>query len=298
MVCAAATGADGPAHAQQSIPLNLTGHAAQGGLVIGRTAPGARVILIVNRKFWWEKTRKLIRDPIPVSADGIFVFGLGREAPATAQLLIRQAGKAPLTRTLRIRQRRFRVQRIDGVARKYVTPPKHLKARLKREFLMVVNARKTFSAGRGFLQQFIWPAQGRISGVYGSQRVYNGKARAPHFGLDIAAARGTSVRAPADGVVLLTHHLYFAGKTVLLDHGRGVTTTYIHLSRIRVKAGQRVRQGHHIGDVGTTGRSTGPHLHWAMSWRQIRLDPALMLPGPAPGRHRQSERPAVRKKVP
>lgn len=278
-----------PASAE-TLPLRLTGQLTQGGLVIGRTAPGARVLLVIDRKFWWEKARKRVREDIPVDPDGQFVFGFGREAPPTAVLRISLSGRPSRTETLTVRPRRFRVQRINGVARKFVTPPAHLKARLKREFLMIVEARKTFSDRRGYLQPFLQPVKGRVSGVYGSQRVYNGKPRSPHFGLDLAAPRGTPVRAPADGIVLLTHHLFFAGKTVMLDHGRGVTSTYIHLSRIRVTKGQEIRRGEIVGEVGTTGRSTGPHLHWGLNWRQIRLDPALRLWG-RPARY-QPRRPS------
>ncbi len=262
---------------QGGLPLALRGQLVQGGLVIGKTVSGATVTLVIDRKFWWEKARKRVRDKLPVAADGLFVFGLGREAPPTAVLKVRLPNGQVISHQLKIRQRRYRVQRIKGVARKYVTPPKRQKARIKREFLMVVEARKRFSDRRDFTRPFKWPVAGRISGVYGNQRFFNGVPRQPHFGLDLAAARGRPVRAPVPGVVILTHHLFFAGKTVMLDHGRGVTTTYIHLHKILVKPGDVVTQGQIIGQVGSTGRSTGPHLHWGMNWKQIRLDPAQMM---------------------
>ena len=273
LACAA-----GPATAQQGgLPVALKGRFVQGGLVMGKTVPGAKVILVIQRKFWWEKVRKLVRDPVPVAADGSFVFGFGREAPPTASLQVRLPDGGVVTQRLRIRQRRYAIQRIKGVPWKYVKPPKHVHARIKREFRMVVEARKHFSDRRDYATPFKWPTTGRISGVYGSQRFYNGVPRQPHFGLDLAAPRGTPVRAPIAGVVILTHHLYFAGKTVMLDHGRGVTTTYIHLHRILVRPGDVVKQGQVIAQVGSTGRSTGPHLHWGMNWQQIRLDPAQMM---------------------
>ena len=259
------------------LPFSLSGRVVQGGLVIGRTLPDARVVLVIDRKFWWEKARKRVREVLPLTGDGRFVFGLGREAPPTAALEISLPDGRKRTHLLRIRQRRYAIQRINRVPRKYVTPPKHLKARIKREFLMVVDARKRFSARRDFITPFKWPAAGRISGVYGSQRFYNGVARQPHSGIDLAVPRGTPVRAPVAGVVILTRHLFFAGKTVILDHGHGVTTTYIHLHKILVKPGDVVTQGQAVGLVGSTGRSTGPHLHWGMNWKQIRLDPAQMM---------------------
>ena len=259
------------------LPFSLSGRVIQGGLVIGRTLSGARVTLVIKRKFWWEKARKRVREMLPLTGDGRFVFGLGREAPPTAILEITLPGGRRLTHLLRIRQRRFAVQRINRVQRKYVTPPKHLTARIKREFRMVVNARKRISNRQDFAARFKWPVAGRISGVYGNQRYYNGVPKSPHFGVDLVAPRGAAVRAPVAGVVILTHHLFFAGKTVMLDHGHGVTTTYIHLHKILVVPGDVVRQGQPIGLVGTTGRSTGPHLHWGMNWKQIRLDPAQMM---------------------
>ncbi len=259
------------------LPFSLSGRVVQGGLVIGRTLPDAQVVLVIDRKFWWEKARKRVREILPLTGDGRFVFGLGREAPPTAALEISLPDGRKLTHLLRIRQRRYAIQRINRVPRKYVTPPKHLKARIKREFLMVVDARKRFSARQDFITPFKWPAAGRISGVYGSQRFYNGVARQPHSGIDLAVPRGTPVRATVAGVVILTRHLFFAGKTVILDHGHGVTTTYIHMHKILVKAGDVVTQGQAVGLVGSTGRSTGPHLHWGLNWKQIRLDPAQMM---------------------
>jgi murein DD-endopeptidase MepM/ murein hydrolase activator NlpD len=155
--------------------------------------------------------------------------------------------------------------------------------RLEEEYFMVRKAREAMSAQPFWRTGFIWPAMGRVSGVYGSQRIINGKPLRPHFGVDVAAPPGTPVRAAAAGTVTLAHgDLYFSGKTVIVDHGLGVSTLYIHMQELRVATGDRVTQGQIIGSIGTTGRSTGPHLHWGLNLGQDYLDPATIV-GPMPG---------------
>ena len=162
-----------------------------------------------------------------------------------------------------------------------VTPPPELLARIREEGAIVRAARAFDTAETHLFAPFAWPARGPISGVYGSQRVLNGEPRQPHFGVDIAAPEGTPVRAPAGGEIRLAEvDLYYSGGTVILDHGHGLSSTFLHMSRVDVAVGQRVAQGEVIGAIGATGRVTGAHLDWRMNWFERRLDPALLV---APG---------------
>ncbi|HVO15749.1 MAG TPA: M23 family metallopeptidase [Alphaproteobacteria bacterium] len=242
----------------------------QGALVMGATEPGARLTLDGAQ--------------VPVAPDGRFVFGLDRDAPATATLAAVYRDGTGETRALAVAKRPWDIQRVDGLPQKMVEPdPKDL-PRIKREYEMIVAARAGTTAAEYYRQKFIWPAQGRISGIFGSQRILNGTPSAPHYGVDVAAPTGAPVVAPADGVIKLAQpDMYFTGNTVLIDHGYGVSSLLIHLSALAVKVGQRVKQGELIGQVGATGRATGPHLHWGLHWYQVRVDPQLMVgPMPAP----------------
>lgn len=268
------TGLTVTAHALKPLPYGIDGKLIQGGLVKGWTVPGSRV--------------ELDGKPIPVGRDGRFVFGFGRDHQAVSTLTVHAKGVGTFRRQLAIKQRRYRIQRIHGLNKKYITPkldPKSaLYKRLEREYFMVKAARDRMTPIANYREKFIWPAIGRVSGVYGSQRIWNGKPKRPHFGTDVAAPRGTPIRTTAGGIVALAHdQLYFAGRTVIVDHGMGVTSVYIHMHRIMVRKGDRVRRGQVIGTIGSTGRSTGPHLHWGLHWRQVPLDPALTV-GPMPKR--------------
>jgi murein DD-endopeptidase MepM/ murein hydrolase activator NlpD len=181
--------------------------------------------------------------------------------------------------TLAIKSRVYDIQRIDGLPPRMVTPPESVLARIKRENAKIHAARMNDRAEPFFEKGWVWPAKGRISGVYGSQRILNGKARRPHFGVDVAAPVGVKVIAPSDGVVVLAESsLYYTGGTIILDHGHGLTSAFLHMSALAVKAGQRVQQGDLLGAVGATGRATGPHLDWRINWFDRRLDPALLAP--------------------
>lgn len=245
-------------------PLALDGQWQQGGMVIGKAPQGTQV---------W-----LNDQPLRVAASGEFVFGFNRDEGTSVRLRWQQAGKQGQG-NLAVAARSYDIQRVNGVASKYVTPDPKVAARIKEDNRKVAEARSRDDARLDFLPGFIWPAQGRVSGVYGSQRIFNGEPRNPHFGLDIAAPEGAAVVAPAAGVVSLTEpDLYFSGGTLIVDHGHGISSTFIHLSAIEVKPGQRVVQGQKIARVGSTGRSTAPHLDWRVNWFQVRLDPALLLP--------------------
>jgi murein DD-endopeptidase MepM/ murein hydrolase activator NlpD len=246
--------------------LRLDGNAVQGGLMIGYVSPGARV------HFEGAEIR--------LSSEGVFVIGFGRDAPATANLQITFADGSVVDKTLSIEKRRYRIQRIDGLPERKVTPKPSDLERIRREAALVRAARARDDPRTDFLGGFDWPARGPISGVFGSQRILNGEPRRPHFGVDIAAPAGASVRAPAGGIVTLAHPaMFYSGGTLILDHGHGLSSSFLHLSEILVEEGQRVRRGDLIARVGATGRATGAHLDWRMNWFDTRIDPALLARG-------------------
>ena len=248
--------------------VRLDGPLIQGGLVIGTAEPGARVAFA--------------GEPVRVSAAGVFLIGFGRDDTGPFTLVVRYLDGSETRRTLEIETREYDVQRIDGLPPKMVTPDEAVLARIRSENAEIARVRAQDTPEPLFASGFVWPAVGRISGVYGSQRVLNGEPRRPHFGLDIAAPVGTPVVAPADGIVALAEDdLYYTGGTVMLDHGYGLTSVYSHMSAVEVTVGQRVRQGDLIGRVGATGRATGPHLDWRLNLFRTRLDPELLM-GPMP----------------
>lgn len=237
----------------------------QGGLVIGKVDPGSKITFLERE--------------VAVADDGVFVVGIGRNQATKPVLTVVSPKGFSAKMPLEVAQREYDIQRIDGLPPKKVTADKSQDERIYVEWLAIKNARKTDSPLRGFYDDWQWPVTGRISGVYGSQRVLNGKAKTPHSGVDVAAPQGTAVNAPADGVVTLTNDdMYYSGGTVLIDHGHGVNTSYSHLSKIDVKVGDILKQGEKLGEIGMTGRATGPHLHWRVNWYDITLDPALLVP--------------------
>ncbi len=245
-------------------PPAITGHWIQGGLLQGKVAPGSSV------EFMGREVR--------VDQDGLFVVGLGRDAPATVELVVRDADNKRSSYQYSVEQRQYDEQIVNGVPQRTVTPAPDVLDRIRREAAMVKKARADDEPRRDFMAGFKRPLEGRISGVYGSRRVYNGTPGRPHYGLDIAAPTGELVYAPAPGVVKLTHDdMYYSGGTLVVDHGHGLTSTFIHLSEVLVKTGDRVEQGDPIAKVGASGRATGPHLDWRINWFGVRLDPALAL---------------------
>ena len=215
---------------------------------------------------------------IRVSPDGWFVIGFNRDEKPNVVLEVSPANGDREQIIVHVEARKYDIQRIDGLPAEKVTPPAEELARIQRENALIGQARLHDEPRTDFLSDFDWPVVGRVSGVYGSQRILNGKPKRPHYGLDIAAPDGTPVKAPAPGIVTLVHEdMFFTGGTVNLDHGHGVTSLFIHLSKIHVEQGERVEKGVVIGEVGSTGRATGPHLHWGMNWFRVRLDPALLV---------------------
>ena len=236
----------------------------QGAMVIGRTEPGNQV--------------KLDGRALRLSADGIFVFGIARDAVKPASVEILWFDGVTERTDVDVTPRDWPIEKINGVPAATVNPPPEIAARIAREQSSVAAVRTRDDARADFAQPFIWPVRGRISGRFGNQRVYNGTPKTPHSGMDIAAANGTPVKAPAAGIVTFASpSLYLTGGTVVIDHGAGVSSNFLHLSRIDVKVGDRVEQGQVFAAVGATGRSTGPHLHWGMNWFDVRMDPLLVL---------------------
>lgn len=246
--------------------LELDGAAIQGGLIFGTAEPGDRVFLEDQE--------------IMISPAGEFVIGFGRDESGQRNLRIREANGNEQNLTLDIAARDYQIERVEGLPPKTVTPDPESAERIAQEGALVSSARKRRDQRTDYATGFIWPAQGRISGVYGSQRVLNGEPRRPHFGLDIAADTGSPVYAPAGGIVTLTHpDMYFSGGTLIIDHGQGLSSSFLHLSKILVEAGVTVKQGDLIAEIGSSGRASGPHLDWRMNWMNQRVDPQPLLDG-------------------
>jgi murein DD-endopeptidase MepM/ murein hydrolase activator NlpD len=255
----AAVGA--PARAEAA----LRGQFVQGTLIRGRGEPGARV--------------SLDGKSLTLSAGGDFAFGFAYDRTKPAELKIVAPDGRSEERTIAPAVRAYKIQRIDGLPDKFVEPPPSVLARIARDNKLIGAARARDTDEAWFAADFAWPVKGPITGVYGSQRILNGVPKRPHFGVDIAAGEGKTIRAPVGAIVSMAENdLYFTGGTVILDHGRGVSTSYLHMSRLDVKVGDRLAQGDPIGAIGHTGRATGPHLCWRLNWFQERLDAALVVP--------------------
>ena len=245
--------------------LSLNGERTQGTLLRGQVAPGVSV--------------SLAGKPVRTTGDGFFAVGFGRDA-ALEQTLVLQKGEVTQQVLVTLSQREYDIQRVEGVPQRTVAPPPEaVLKRIRREAAGIKAARATDSDSESFLTNFQWPLTGRISGVYGSQRVYNGKPGRPHYGVDVARPTGTVVVAPADAVVTLVQNdNYYSGGTLILDHGYGVSSTMIHLSEVLVEKGQTVKQGDPVAKVGASGRATGPHLDWRLNWFEEKLYPVTVVP--------------------
>lgn len=237
---------------------------SQGALVFGKVPPGSQV----------RYRERLLR----ATGYGTVVFGVGRDETGPLTVAVTTPSGRAESVSIAVTPRDWPVERINGVPPKTVNPPPDIAARIQREQAQVTAARGRDDERADFALPFQWPVQGRISGRFGNARVYNGQPGAGHSGMDIAAPNGTPIKAPAGGIVTFASpDLYLTGGTVLLDHGHGVSSNFLHLSRIDVKVGDRVEPGQVIGAVGATGRATGPHLHWGMNWFDVRIDPLLVL---------------------
>tara|TARA_R110000782_G_scaffold382_8_gene1178 strand:+ start:22480 stop:23310 length:831 start_codon:yes stop_codon:yes gene_type:complete len=242
----------------------LTEQFFQGALIVGKTAPENKVML--NGK------------AIKVSASGDYVLGFSRDEKNNSVLTITSPNGEIDKRTLKPLKREYNIQRIEGIAKKIMNPNKKANIRVGEDNKKIKAARSIGSNLTAFAQGFIAPIEGTITGVYGSQRYYNGVPKWPHYGLDYAGNTGDPVKAPADGVVLMyVPDMFYSGGTMIIDHGHGVSSTFLHLSDSYVKVGDKVSKGQIVAAVGASGRATGPHLDWRINWFNVRLDPALVL---------------------
>ncbi len=254
------------------LEIDCAGAFVQGGVVLCRTAPGAA--------FFVDGEERGAAD-----ADGWVVAGFDRDAKPQATLAVRTPAAAKAI-DVAIAPRSYRISRINGLPQETVTPsaPEVL-ARIAQESAAKEEARKSRAPAPGFLQPFAWPVAGIMSSPWGAQRVLNGEPRSPHYGIDIAAPEGTPIVAPAPGIVAMANpDMHFEGGLVMIDHGQGLISYYLHMSRLDVTTGQAVVRGQQIGAVGKKGRATGPHLCWRMRWRDRNLDPSLAVQAMAEAR--------------
>ena len=246
--------------ATSSFAETFQGKFVQGSFILGKAEPGSEVF-IDKRK-------------IKISSDGYFAFGLGRDRKNDVVITI---NKKKIVK--KVFKRKYEIQRIDGLEESKVTPPEELYERIKRENKWIAKARAIESNLSFFKDKFIIPVENAIiTGVYGSQRILNGKPKWPHYGLDFAAKKGTKIKAMLSGTVTLAEpDLFYTGGTLIFDHGHGISTLYMHMDKMLVKKGQKVNKGEISGTVGATGRATGPHLYVRLNWFDVRLDPATVL---------------------
>ena len=243
-----------------SFAVTFDGKFIQGSFILGKTEPGSEVFI--------DKQK------VKVTSDGYFAFGLGRDRKNDITITINEKKIVK-----KVFKREYKIQRIDGLEEKKVTPPEEVYERIKRENGWIGEVRAINSDLTFFTKKFIVPVENSIiTGVYGSQRILNGKPKWPHYGLDFAADEGTEIKAMLNGTVTLAEpDLFYTGGTLIFDHGHGISTLYMHMKEILVKKDQEVKQGDIIGTVGSTGRATGAHLDVRLNWFQIRLDPATAL---------------------
>ena len=243
-----------------SFAVTFDGKFVQGSFILGKTEPDSEVFI--------DKKK------VKVTTDGYFAFGLGRDRKNDVVITINE--KKIIKKVFK---RKYKIQRIDGLEEKKVTPPEEVYERIKRENKLIGETRSTNSDLTFFKEKFIIPVENAIiTGVYGSQRILNGKPKWPHYGLDFAADEGTEIKAMLDGVVTLAESdLFYTGGTLIFDHGHGISTLYMHMDKIFVKKGQKIKQGDIVGTVGSSGRATGAHLDVRLNWFQTRLDPATAL---------------------
>lgn len=245
--------------------VSFEGKFEQGALIRGQAPAGTQV--------------SLNGEVLRVTPDGHFAFGFDRDGELSQQLALVYPSGLTEVKPLTVAKRQYDIQSVKGISNKIMKPDPIAQERAARDTAQVKAARGTFSEQTAFLQDFIWPLTGRISGVYGSQRIYNDVPGNPHFGVDVAAKTGTVVVAPADGVISLSvPDMFYSGGTMIIDHGYGVSSSFLHLSKLYVQAGDTVKQGQALAEVGATGRANGPHLDWRVNWYQMRLDPTTLVP--------------------
>lgn len=244
--------------------VELQGVIQQGAIVVGQVNPGDSLTLDGQ--------------VVKVSAQGQFVIGFDRDASPTSLLVVNSKKIDKQELKLDVAKRQYNIQRIEGIAKKIMSPNTEALKQIRRESALVRKARAVRLDRLDFAGDFSWPLKGPITGVYGSQRVYNGEPNRPHYGLDVAAPIGTPVTTPAPGKVTLAQDdMFYSGGTVIIDHGHGLSSTLMHLNKVLTKAGDEVKPGDIVGEVGEKGRATGPHLDWRMNWMKARVDPQLLV---------------------
>ncbi|MEH6551291.1 MAG: M23 family metallopeptidase [Pseudomonadales bacterium] len=252
----------------KALALELNGNFIQGGLLTGQASPVAQVYL-------GERKLKL-------TVDGQFVIGLGRDFPSELSLTTRTDDGKEESYLYPIMAREYKISRVEGIAKKIMQPSAEDSARASEDARQIRAARGKISSRTDFLDAFQWPVTGRISGVFGSQRVYNGVPGRPHYGVDVAMPTGTRVNAPVSGLVVFAQpDTFYSGGLVILDHGHGLSSSFLHMSKLWVTAGEEVDAGQRIGEIGATGRASGPHLDWRMNWFDQKIDPQLLVPAMA-----------------
>lgn len=258
-----------PTRLPQVTRIVLEGQAIQGGTMLG-TAPAGTTRLTLDGA------------PVRVARDGRFILAFDRDAGTTASLVAERSDGSRVTQAIAVAPRAWRIERLNSLPR-ISQPSAEFQRRRAPELAQINAARARDNDVAGWRQSFLWPVTGRISGLFGAQRIYRGEPGSYHSGVDVARPTGTPVMAPADGVVILATPGEFTleGRLLMIDHGMGLNSAFLHLSAIDVREGDRVRRGQRVGAIGTTGRSTGPHLHWGMKWGEARIDP-LLLAGPMP----------------
>lgn len=259
-----------PSAASNPTPTQFSfeGELSQGGWLRGKVTAGAAEVLLDG-------------NPLELSPEGTFFAGFDRDAGEWAKLTARLDNGLSVTREIPIAKRAWKIERVKTAKRPGgKTNAQHAKIR-SAELAQINAARAVNAKSDGWRQKFLWPTRGRISGLFGSQRIYNGEAGSYHTGIDIAGGNGSAFTSPADGVVILAAEKPFSleGYLLMIDHGNGLTSAFLHCSRIAVKKGDVVTRGQYIGNIGASGRASGPHLHWGLKWRNARLDP-LLFTGP------------------
>ena len=244
--------------------IDFIGDFKQGSFILGITNPNSKVTI----------DKKIVR----VTQDGYFAFGLDRDRKNNILIKIEEKDKTKVIEK-KIIKRKYKIQRIDGLATKHVTPPPEVFEQIKQDNILIGKARSVNSPLKFFKDKFIYPIDKYIiTGVYGSQRILNGKPRRPHYGVDFHAPEGTKVKAMMDGTITLAEkNMYFTGGTIIFDHGHGISTLYMHMKDIYVKIGQSVKKGEVVGTLGKTGRANGPHLDIRLNWFNVKLDPMTIL---------------------
>lgn len=249
---------------RQAVKFGFTGQEIQGGVMLGDAPAGTRSLSFEGQS-------------VPVDEDGKFIIAFNRDAGQSAQMVATLENGETVKKFFNIAPRKWKIEHIN-IAKRSGGPSAAFMARRRPELAQINAARQVRSDSKGWRQTFIWPAKGRISGMFGSQRVYKGEPGSYHSGVDIAGGAGSYFVAPADGVVTLAVDKPFSleGNLLMIDHGMGLNSAFLHASKILVTEGQEVKRGEPIGRIGATGRATGPHLHWSMKWNKARIDPVLL----------------------